>query len=170
MNHNDDDAQPTFEGRPVFTVRPVSDKLDRYGHLSVTFHCPYCDTPHTHGWIPNTDPAKPSHRIAHCTRLNSPLRDGGYFIVLNAAPRTAADRDEKMPLREVPNYVELKTGHKPTLATVYNWIDRGVKGEKLRIVMARGTSRFAGVFNSTRFTRAVWVDEFLSRADVSAGR
>lgn len=70
-----------------------------------------------------------------------------------------------MKLVDVPAYVESRTGNKPTLQSVYNWIGRGKNGDKLKFVF--GTQNGKSVFADTRYTTPAWVDEFLARAGVN---
>lgn len=44
----------------------------------ISVWCRACGRRHTQGWA--RDARGPSHRVAHCTRLDSPYRDGGYYI------------------------------------------------------------------------------------------
>jgi hypothetical protein len=74
---------------------------------------------------------------------------------------------KRMRLNEVPNLVELRTGNKPTLATVYNWCNKGRLGEKLKIVM--GKQRPTDIFPNVRLTTQEWVDDFLARVGSKAG-
>lgn len=75
---------------------------------------------------------------------------------------------KRLKLADVPNYVAHATGRTVTKMTVYNWVHKGVSGEKLRIVLARGESKYAGLFRQTRFTTVAWVDEFMARVGQSA--
>lgn len=73
----------------------------------------------------------------------------------------------KMRLHEVPAFVELRTGNKPTLATIYNWCNKGRLGEKLKVVMCK--QRPTDIFPNVRVTTAEWVDGFLARVGTKAG-
>jgi hypothetical protein len=73
------ESLPTYQGRPVFEVMPIH--TDAIGNLIVEFFCPYCQQKHEHGLPFQDDRITPSHRSAHCWG-DSPLRKGGYFIVL----------------------------------------------------------------------------------------
>jgi hypothetical protein len=55
------------------------------GTMQLTFHCPYCQSWHLHGWDDypyGQHPCKHggSHRVEHCTNQNSAFRETGYNI------------------------------------------------------------------------------------------
>lgn len=68
-----------------------------------------------------------------------------------------------MKLADVPNYIEGTRGTLVTKMTVYNWVNKGVKGEKLRTVRARRHPN--AVFKQVRLTTPEWVNDFLSRIE-----
>ena len=68
-----------------------------------------------------------------------------------------------LAIKEVPEYVESKTGTPVALKTVYNWINKGVGGEKLKIVFGRSGKK-AGKLTGDRYTTHEWIDSFLLRA------
>lgn len=78
--------------------------------------------------------------------------------------------NDNMLLADVPGYVFGKTGVRVTLQSIYNWVNHGVGGETLRVIMGRGTSKFAAKFQPVRFTTSAWVDDFLSRVQELSGR
>lgn len=57
-------------------------------------------------------------------------------------------------VKDVPDYLKTK-GIVRTRATVYNWIETGVKGHKLRVYTRGGQL----------FTMRRWVDEFVALLD-----
>lgn len=73
----------------------------------------------------------------------------------------------RMRIALVPDYVELRTGHKPTLQTVYNWINHGVRGDKLAIIWTR--RKPGSVFPDMRLTTAAKIDDFLARLTAKVG-
>lgn len=74
----------------------------------------------------------------------------------------------RMRLNAVPDYVELRTGNKPTLATVYNWCNKGRLGEKLKVVM--GKQRPTDIFPNVRLTTTEFIDDFLARVALKVQR
>ena len=73
----------------------------------------------------------------------------------------------RMRLREVPDYVELKTGNRPTLQSVYNWTMKGKDGVTLKFVWTK--QRPTSVFPDMRMTTAAWVDQFLAEIQSRRG-
>ncbi len=55
-------------------------------------------------------------------------------------------------ISRLPAYVESITGDRPSLSTVWRWVLKKTRGRKLRSVLIGGR----------RYTRRVWVDDFLS--------
>jgi hypothetical protein len=72
-----------------------------------------------------------------------------------------------MKVAAVPDLVELRTGSRPTVQTVYNWINIGVKGEKLKIVWGKRNAK--SVFPDVRLTTQQWVDDFISKVGMKVG-
>jgi hypothetical protein len=67
--------------------------------------CRYCDKLHYHG-----AEAIPGHRVAHCFVIDSPYRDGGYYLVPvpgkpeDLVPPKALRRRPKRPTGRDPEY------------------------------------------------------------------
>jgi transposase len=64
-------------------------------------------------------------------------------------------------LKEVPEYVDRKLGRTVSYMTVCNWVNKGLKGEKLKTVPGRSHPKL--VLPNMRLTTEAWVDEFLNR-------
>ena len=46
------------------------------------FWCPYCHEFHYHGWTDTSLRKRTDgHRVAHCSNMDSPYRETGYFLV-----------------------------------------------------------------------------------------
>jgi hypothetical protein len=76
-----DELMPVVRGFVVPTHKKDS------GCMLFRFWCSYCRHWHQHGWTP--PPLKNDHRVAHCTKKESPLNNTGYYI------RPFTKRDEK---------------------------------------------------------------------------
>jgi hypothetical protein len=73
-----------------------------------------------------------------------------------------------MPLKQVADYVERRTGTRFLKATIYNWTNKGVRGEKLRFIVGRG-GKYTDPAKGVRYTTLQWVDDFLARVSAKAG-
>lgn len=74
---------------------------------------------------------------------------------------------KRMKITAVPDLVEIRTGRRPSIQTVYNWINLGVKGEKLRVTFHRRCP--ASVFPDLRLTTRADVDDFINKVGSKVG-
>ena len=56
----------------------------------VAVWCPHCNRNHFHGWPEGEEFGVATHRVAHCTKSNSPFEKGGYFITVEGRKDAAA--------------------------------------------------------------------------------
>jgi len=61
-------------------------------------------------------------------------------------------QSRQVRLSTVPLIIEQRTGDKPPIATVYRWVNEGLRGVKLRTAFVGGHRR----------TSETWLDEFFS--------
>lgn len=57
---------------PIFTT-------EYHGKTQCRFFCPFCDEWHYHGRLDDAF-GEHRHRVAHCHRASSPLRETGYYL------------------------------------------------------------------------------------------
>jgi hypothetical protein len=69
----------------------------------------------------------------------------------------------RLKLAMVPDYIEGTRGTLVTKMTVYNWVNKGVRGEKLKVILGRTHPK--ATYKSVRLTTPEWVDDFLARIE-----
>lgn len=170
-----------FNGFPIFAVRrlPVlrNHNPKRRG-VGVAFDCPFCLGTHSHGMPSEGFGDKPSHRVAHCWEPDSPLRNGGHYLIEEdkanpgalpqkwAAVLETADIHRRndspegmLPLGEVRAFIKAKhadarVGRSDALC----WAYTGRRGVKLR----------TEEIGSQLYTTPQWVEEFMRAAGLAA--